>query len=102
MQDSYLSDLSAAHLELKASEAHAQHLAFHDVLTGLPNRAYFSASVDQALVRRRPDNCCAIFLLDLDNFKHVNDSWGNSLESRHFCVGTIQAEAQCHRRSSSL
>lgn len=77
-QQAHLSALRTAHVELKASEAHAQHLAFHDVLTGLPNRAYFSTCVDHALVRRRPDACCAVLLLDLDHFKQVNDTWGHA------------------------
>jgi len=77
-QQAHLSALRTAHVELKASEAHAQHLAFHDVLTGLPNRAYFNTCVDQALVRRRPDACCAVLLLDLDHFKQVNDTWGHA------------------------
>ncbi|TRM52354.1 EAL domain-containing protein [Achromobacter sp. LC458] len=77
-QQSHLSALRAAHVELKASEAHAQHLAFHDVLTGLANRAYFATFVDQALVRRQPDSSCAVLLLDLDHFKQVNDTWGHA------------------------
>ncbi len=77
-QQAHLSALRKAHVELKASEAHAQHLAFHDVLTGLPNRAYFGTCVDQALVRRRPNASCAVLLLDLDHFKQVNDTWGHA------------------------
>ncbi len=77
-QEDNLNALRAAHVELKASEAHAQHLAFHDVLTGLPNRAYFGTCVDQALVRRHHDSCCAVLLVDLDHFKQVNDTWGHA------------------------
>lgn len=77
-QDIHMRELQETHLALKASEAHAQHLAFHDVLTGLPNRAFFSACVDQALVRRQPDSQCALLLLDLDKFKQVNDSLGHA------------------------
>jgi diguanylate cyclase (GGDEF)-like protein len=69
--------LKEAHLELQASEAHAHHLAFHDALTGLPNRALLIACVDQALVRVRGGESLALFLLDLDHFKHVNDTWGH-------------------------
>jgi diguanylate cyclase (GGDEF)-like protein len=71
------SALQVAHMELKASEAHAHHLAFHDVLTGLPNRAMFNTCVDHALVRARNGESLAILLLDLDRFKHVNDTWGH-------------------------
>lgn len=77
-QQAHLDALRIAHVELKASEAHAQHLAFHDVLTGLPNRAYFGTCVDQALARRPADACCAVLLLDLDHFKQINDTWGHA------------------------
>lgn len=77
-QEATLSALRAAHVELKASEAHAQHLAFHDMLTGLPNRAFFGTCVDQALVRSRQEAGCAVPLLDLDHFKQVNDTWGHA------------------------
>src|SRR5215204_4332455 len=40
--------LEQAHLELKAKEAQAHHLAYHDVLTGLPNRALFNDVAEQA------------------------------------------------------
>jgi diguanylate cyclase (GGDEF)-like protein len=64
-------------LELQASEAQAQHLAFHDVLTGLPNRALFNDRLDMALARARRGEEVALLLLDLDRFKHVNDSLGH-------------------------
>lgn len=64
-------------VELRASEAQAQHLAFHDVLTGLPNRALFSDRLDQALARARRGEPVALLALDLDRFKHVNDTLGH-------------------------
>jgi diguanylate cyclase (GGDEF)-like protein len=64
-------------VELQASEAQAQHLAFHDVLTGLPNRALLNDCLDQALARARRGEPVAILLLDLDRFKHVNDTLGH-------------------------
>ena len=66
-------------MELQASEAQAQHLAFHDTLTGLPNRALFDDSLEQALaeVRRNPESQIALLYLDLDRFKHVNDTMGH-------------------------
>ena len=62
-------------VELEASRAQAQHLAFHDSLTGLPNRALFEDRLDHALSRRNAD--VAVMLLDLDRFKNVNDTLGH-------------------------
>jgi diguanylate cyclase (GGDEF)-like protein len=72
-----LRELEQAHLELKAKEAQAHHLAYHDVLTGLPNRALFNDNADQALIRARHGEPAAILLLDLDRFKNVNDRFGH-------------------------
>ena len=69
--------LEAAHLELKAKEAQAHHLAFHDVLTGLPNRAFFNSIVDQVVAACAGGDAWAILLLDLDRFKQVNDTLGH-------------------------
>jgi diguanylate cyclase (GGDEF)-like protein len=63
--------------ELKASEAQAQYLALHDALTGLPNRVLFNDRLEQSLAKARPDAPVAIFLLDLDRFKDVNDTLGH-------------------------
>jgi diguanylate cyclase (GGDEF)-like protein len=75
--DLNLHNLESAHLELQASEGQAHHIAFHDVLTGLPNRALFVDCADQAMVRARNGDAATIMLLDLDRFKHVNDTWGH-------------------------
>jgi len=64
-------------LELQASEAQAHHLAFHDVLTALPNRALFADRLSQALARARQGETLAVLILDLDRFKQVNDTLGH-------------------------
>ena len=57
----------------------ARHQAMHDPLTGLPNRALFLDRVSNAIARRRPEGrAVVILLLDLDDFKRVNDSLGHS------------------------
>lgn len=66
-----------ARVELETSRAQAQHLAFHDVLTGLPNRALFTDRLDHALAAARRGQPTTLLLLDLDRFKHVNDTYGH-------------------------
>lgn len=70
--------LASAVVDLRASEAQAQHLAFHDVLTGLPNRALFQDRLEQAMARARRGERCAVLVLDLDRFKLVNDTLGHA------------------------
>ena len=70
-------ELNDAMVQLQASEAQAQHLAFHDPLTGLPNRALFRDRLDHALCRARRGEPLSVMLLDLDRFKRVNDTLGH-------------------------
>jgi diguanylate cyclase (GGDEF)-like protein len=62
---------------LRQMQAKLEFQAFHDALTGLPNRARFSHRVQQALAESR--NPMAILFLDLDRFKNVNDSLGHDV-----------------------
>jgi diguanylate cyclase (GGDEF)-like protein len=63
---------------LVASEARATHLAFHDQLTGLPNRARLNDGfADLASRSRRRGEQFAVMCIDLDLFKAVNDSFGH-------------------------
>jgi len=76
------SDISAQ----KAQEARIEYLAHHDPLTGLPNRAALDGCLARALLAaRRLEGCFAVLLLDLDNFKTVNDSLGHHAGDQLLC-----------------
>lgn len=56
-----------------------RHLAYHDSLTGLPNRRLFADRLDQCIVRAKRDgSTVVVMLLDLDDFKIINDSHGHT------------------------
>jgi diguanylate cyclase (GGDEF)-like protein/PAS domain S-box-containing protein len=64
--------------ELKQRDEHFRHLAFHDALTGLPNRLLFRERLDHALNRSTRDGGrLSVIFIDLNGFKAVNDSLGH-------------------------
>jgi len=75
--------LEAANAALSSSrdgERRAQHLATHDKLTSLPNRYAFDERLDQALAPLdRPAPALAVFFVDLDGFKPINDCHGHAV-----------------------
>jgi diguanylate cyclase (GGDEF)-like protein len=70
--------LDRAQEATRQAEEQAQLLARHDALTGLPNRRVFSADLEAALSRpQKGQSCYALLLIDLDDFKKVNDLQGH-------------------------
>ena len=65
--------------EVRKATERALHLANHDVLTGLPNRAHFHIRLEEELARaKRNGGQVAVLCLDLDGFKAVNDMLGHA------------------------
>jgi len=73
-----LSDTLASVIQRKRAEEQLEQLAHLDSLTGLPNRSLFFDRLQQAMAQaRRQKNIFAVFFLDLDQFKDINDSLGH-------------------------
>ncbi len=69
--------------KIRATEAEMMFLSEHDELTNLPNRQLFMSQLDQAIKHAmREQTQLAVLMLDLDHFKHVNDSFGHQLGDR--------------------
>ncbi|WP_295960696.1 GGDEF domain-containing protein [Rhodoferax sp.] len=78
------------------SAAQMSYMAQHDILTGLPNRALLTDRLAQAMaLAQRHDQKIVLLYLDLDNFKHINDSLGHS-------VGDELLQAVARRLSGSV
>lgn len=66
--------------EIKKRDLSLQQLAYYDRVTGLPNRHYFEERITQAVNNaERYGSCCYLMLIDLDDFKIVNDTLGHAM-----------------------
>ncbi len=88
--------------ELRESEERMRHMAQHDPLTHLPNRALFSDRLQAALARARRDSARAcLMFVDLDHFKPVNDAHGHAVGDQ-LLVAATQRMRDCLRESDTL
>ena len=86
----------------KAVESRLQQLAHVDSLTGLPNRLMVLSRMEHALAAaQRQRHKVAVLYIDLDNFKHVNDSLGHNAGDQ-LLLGVAQRLAQRTRRNDTL
>ena len=82
--------------EQKAQQAQIEHLVNYDALTGLPNRVAFEAVLAGSLVRAEHQmHQLAVLLIDLDNFKTINDSLGHRVGDLLLCEVTKRLRAAC-------
>lgn len=83
---------------VEAQEKEAQHAAFHDPLTGLPNRALFNDRLEHGLeLAKRHGWTLAVMLLDLDAFKAINDTYGH--DAGDSVLRTISKRLKANTRS---
>ena len=99
--DSFVSlEVSQRELQIERRQAQAlgeenARLAQTDALTGLPNRRYFFATLENLLENAGPDEVFTVGLIDLDRFKPINDTHGHAHGDRLLQVIGSRIKAQC-------
>jgi diguanylate cyclase (GGDEF)-like protein/PAS domain S-box-containing protein len=84
--------------ELSEARARLEHLAYHDSLTGLPNRAAFRERLEAAIADAgRAGRCLAVLFIDLDDFKLVNDGFGHAVGDELLVHCAERLRAACRR-----
>lgn len=88
----------------KLAERNLLHHAFHDSLTGLPNRVLFRSKLEEAVsdcVRSNMTQGCAILIVNIDRFQQINETFGHSAGDR-FLVAMVSTLRRCIRPSDIL
>ena len=95
-------ELSRSNNELKLQEDHLRYIAYHDALTGLPNRKAFAEELHESLSWAENGNyLLALLFVDLDGFKQVNDSLGHEMGDL-LLVTVAQRLNNCLRGSDTV
>ncbi len=93
---------AGAELERKRVEGKIRNLAYHDALTGLPNRVLLNDRLEMALANsRRNQNKLAILFVDFDGFKRINDTLGHALGDQ-LLKGVAERLRQCLRKQDTV
>jgi diguanylate cyclase (GGDEF)-like protein len=84
--------------ELREARARLEHLAYHDSLTGLPNRAAYREQLESAIAHAgRAGRSLAVLFIDLDDFKLVNDGFGHAVGDELLVRCAERLRAACRR-----
>jgi len=93
---------AGAELERKRAEGKIRNLAYHDALTGLPNRVLLNDRLEMALASsRRNQNKLAVLFIDFDGFKGINDRLGHALGDQ-LLKAVAERLRQCLRKQDTV